>query len=310
MNATSESPPAVQTRGLTKVFRDFWHRPKVCAVQSLDLTVPAGRVFGLLGPNGSGKSTTIKMLLGLLHPTGGNATVLGRSPGDVGAKRRIGYLPEESYLYRYLSARETLDFYAQLFGLSRAERTARIPELIERVGLQDAGERAVGEYSKGMARRIGLAQALVNDPDLLVLDEPTAGLDPIGCRQVKDLIVSLAAQDKTIILSSHLLADVEDVCERIAILHNGHMRACGRVSELLREQHAVRFTLPAGDPETVARLRTMLARETGAEPRVEHPEMNLEQFFLGVVQGEADAGTAAATDGPDRETVAAGSDGK
>ncbi|NQT93022.1 MAG: ABC transporter ATP-binding protein, partial [Lentisphaerae bacterium] len=213
--------PVVEIRELTKVFRDFWRRPKVRAVDGLNLDIMPGEIFGLLGPNGSGKTTTLKILLGLLFPTSGSLLVFNHSPRDVQTKSRIGYLPEESYLYKYLTPRETLDFYGKLFNIGRRERKRRIDELLEMVDLADAAHRVVGEFSKGMARRVGLAQALINDPELVILDEPTSGLDPIGCRQVKDLMLALAQRGKTIILSSHLLADVEDVCDRIAILYKG-----------------------------------------------------------------------------------------
>jgi ABC-2 type transport system ATP-binding protein len=180
----TDNPQSAETiiavRGLTKIFKDFWGRPKARAVDGVDFEVRRGEVFGLLGPNGSGKSTTIKMLLGLLHPTKGVIEVFGRSPRDVKTKARIGYLPEESYLYRYLDSRETLDFFGNLFTLSKDERVKRSEQLLDMVGLTGARTRAVGEYSKGMQRRIGIAQALINDPDLVILDEPTAGLDPIG----------------------------------------------------------------------------------------------------------------------------------
>ena len=182
----------VSVRGLTKVFKDFWGRPKARAVDNVDFEVRRGEVFGLLGPNGSGKSTTVKMLLGLLHPTRGHIEVFGHSPRHVATKSLIGYLPEESYLYRFLDSRETLDFFGNLFDLPPAQRRRRTEELLEMVGLSAVRTRVVGEFSKGMQRRIGLAQALINDPELIILDEPTAGLDPIGCREVKDLILTLA----------------------------------------------------------------------------------------------------------------------
>src|ERR1700689_4062601 len=181
----------VSVRGLTKVFKDFWNRPKAKAVDNVDFEVRRGEVFGLLGPNGSGKSTTIKMLLGLLYPTRGHIEVFNHSPRHVATKSRIGYLPEESYLYRYLNSYETLDFFGNLFRLPSGERDKRAEQLLEMVGLSQTRTRAVGEFSKGMQRRIGLAQALGNDPDLIMLDEPTAGLDPIGCREGKDLIIAL-----------------------------------------------------------------------------------------------------------------------
>ena len=178
----------VSAVGLVKEFRDFWNRPKAKAVNDLDFEVHEGEVLGLLGPNGSGKSTTVKMLLGLLYPTGGRLTVFGKSPRDVDTKRLIGYLPEESYLSKYLTAYETLDFFGSLFNLSALERRKRAEQLLEMVGLSHAKNRPVGEFSKGMTRRIGLAQAMINDPALLILDEPTSGLDPLGCREVKDLM--------------------------------------------------------------------------------------------------------------------------
>src|SRR6202167_5330951 len=217
----------VSVRGLTKVFKDFWNRPKARAVDYVDFEVRRGEVFGLLGPNGSGKSSTVKWLLGLLNPTRGHIEVFGHSPRHVQTKSRIGYLPEESYLYRYLNSREPLDFFGSLFHLSRGERGNRAGKLLEMVGLSQVHTRSVGEFSKGMQRRIGLAQALINDPDLVILDEPTAGMDPIGCREVKDLILALARRGKTVILSSHLLSDVEDVCDRVVIYYGGRIHAVG-----------------------------------------------------------------------------------
>jgi len=279
-----ESETVLRITDLTKVFRDFWRRPKVRAVDGLNLTVQRGEIFGLLGPNGSGKSTTLKILLGLLHPSAGSVRVLGRSPRDVAVKRYIGYLPEESYLYRYLTPTETLRFYGRLFALPRRERAVRNEQLLEMAGLSEARSRPVGEFSKGMARRIGLAQALLNDPQLLILDEPTSGLDPIGCRQVKDLMRALTRRGKTILLSSHLLADVEDVCDRVAILYNGRIRAQGRVSELLEKREAVSLTLPSLPPDKMKRILALAREQLGRDPDVEHPSLSLEEFFLRVVE--------------------------
>ena len=195
----------------------------------------AARSSACSGPNGSGKSTTVKLLLGLLYPTRGHIEVFGHSPRHVQTKSRIGYLPEESYLYRYLNSRETLDFFGNLFHLPKGERNNRAEQLLEMVGLGKTQTRAVGEFSKGMQRRIGLAQALINDPDLVILDEPTAGLDPIGCREVKDLILALARRGKTVILSSHLLSDVEDVCDRVVIYYGGKIQADGHVEGIARQ---------------------------------------------------------------------------
>jgi ABC-2 type transport system ATP-binding protein len=275
----------VAVRGLTKVFKDFWGRPKARAVDGVDFEVRRGEVFGLLGPNGSGKSTTIKMLLGLLHPTKGVIEVFGRSPRDVKTKARIGYLPEESYLYRYLDSRETLDFFGNLFTLPKGERARRSEQLLDMVGLTGARTRAVGEFSKGMQRRIGLAQALINDPDLVILDEPTAGLDPIGCREVKDLIVALARRGKTVILSSHLLSDVEDVCDRVVIYYGGKIQAQGTLKELLATPDAVRITTPTLPRATMEKILEIIRRDVSDDKvRVDTPTQNLESYFLDVVE--------------------------
>lgn len=284
MSATMPAQPVLQVDQVTKVFRDFWHRPKVTAVREVSFEVRPGEVFGLLGPNGSGKSTLIKMMLGLLHPTRGQLRVLGRSPRDVKTKARVGYLPEESYLYPYLTSEETLDFYGSLFDLTRRERRTRMEQLLEMIGLQHARRRTVGEFSKGMARRIGLAQALINDPDVVILDEPTSGLDPLGCRQMKDLILTLARRGKTVLMTSHLLADVEDVCDRLVILYNGRIQASGSVRELLEERGQSRILLPAElPPETLQQVLAEVRAILGREPDVDHPRKDLEQFFLEVV---------------------------
>ena len=270
--------------GLTKTFRDFWHRNRVRAVDSIDLHIHRGEVFGLLGPNGSGKTTTIKMILGLLNPTAGRIAVFGKRPDDVATKKRIGYLPEESYLYRFLDARETLDYYGRLFGLKRQHRQWRIDTLLEMVGLEAVGSRPVGEYSAGMQRRIGLAQALINDPQLLILDEPTAGLDPIGTRQIKDLIVGLARRGKTILLCSHLLADVEDVCDRVAIMFGGKIRASGPVDELLIHQGMTTIHTSTLDDQTLSQIEKVLEAKGRHIDKVEQPRQKLEALFLKVVQ--------------------------
>ena len=290
--ANASNPVAVS--GLTKVFRDFWGRPTVRAVDGLDLTVGPGEVFGLLGPNGSGKSTTIKILLGLLRATSGEVAVLGQPPDAVAVKQRIGYLPEESYLYNYLTPRETLDFYGKLFNLGRATRRERVDQLLTMTGLTQAADRPVGAFSKGMARRVGLAQALINDPQLVILDEPTSGLDPLGCRQVKDLILSLSRLGKTVLLTSHLLADVEDVCQRLVILFNGRVRAAGGVSELLTRSDRCRLTVPTLTAGQMQQALQALRAVAGVEPEVDRPALNLEQFFLQVVADAAGGATPAA----------------
>ncbi len=290
----------IAVRGLTKVFKDFWGRPKARAVDNVDFEVRRGEVFGLLGPNGSGKSTTVKLLLGLLYPTKGHIEVLGHSPRHVTTKSRIGYLPEESYLYRYLNSHETLDFFGNLFRLPSGERDKRTEQLLDMVGLSQTRTRAVGEFSKGMQRRIGLAQALINDPDLVILDEPTAGLDPIGCREVKDLIVALARRGKTVILSSHLLSDVEDVCDRVVIYYGGRIQAMGTLKELLAKPDAVRITTPVLPRETMERVLEIIRKDINSDKvKIDNPTQNLESYFLGVVQKarQAAAETSGATSG-------------
>lgn len=297
--------PVLAVNRVTKIFHDFWRRPKVTAVKEVSFSVRRGEIFGLLGPNGSGKSTTIKMMLGLLHPTHGDIRVLGQSPRDVPVKKRIGYLPEESYLYNYLTSEETLDFYARLFNIDAAARRERIGQLLDMIGMAHARHRTVGEFSKGMARRIGLAQALINDPDFIILDEPTSGLDPIGCRQVKDLIVLLAKRGKTILLSSHLLADVEDVCDRVAILYNGEIQAQGTMNELLEESTRFRMTLPPhATREQLDQLVAQSAALTGEPAAIDHPRRDLEQFFLHVVEQARQRTTEAS--GVGRESELAG----
>lgn len=305
MTATTATTEAagevvVAVRGLVKVFKDFWGRPKARAVDNVDFEVRRGEVFGLLGPNGSGKSTTVKMLLGLLYPTKGHIEVFGKSPRHVLTKARIGYLPEESYLYRYLDSPETLDFFGHLFQLPKEERLKRTEQLLAMVGLNQVRSRTVGEFSKGMQRRIGLAQALINDPDLVILDEPTAGLDPIGCREVKDLITALARRGKTVILSSHLLADVEDVCDRVVIYYGGKIQAMGPLRDLLATPDAVRITAPALPRDTMQRVMDIIRQEAGGgEVRVDIPTQNLESYFLGVVQRarQSEQATSGATGG-------------
>ncbi len=279
------APLVIQAAGLTKVFRDFWRRARVRAVNNLDLDVAPGEVFGLLGPNGSGKSTTIKMILGLLHPSRGRVSVFNRPPDDVKIKARIGYLPEESYLYRFLNARETLDYYGTLFKLPRRDRKRRTEELLEMVGLRSAARRPVGEYSKGMARRIGLAQALINDPDLLILDEPTSGLDPIGTKLVKDIIVRLGeVYQKTILLSSHLLADVEEVCSRVTILYGGQIQEQGRIDEILSRRNHVQMVTEQLTDETLAAIRQLVQQREGKSLDVSVPRDRLESLFLRIVE--------------------------
>jgi len=291
---------AVETFSLTKIFSDWWGRDKVYAVDDLNLQIRYNEVFGLLGPNGSGKTTTLKLLLGLLHPTKGKAAVLGGDGAHPKINSRIGFLPEESYLYRYLNARETLDFYGRLFGLPPKVRKMRIEALLDMVGLKAVANRPVGTFSKGMTRRIGLAQALINDPDLLILDEPTTGLDPIGTRQIKDLILELAKRGKTILLSSHLLADVEDVCDRISILYGGKIQAEGQVRDLLLQTNKMQITTDTLSDNAVERIKQLI-KDEHADCEVTTPMEKLETFFVKTVadaqqQARPTSGAVSTTD--------------
>jgi len=283
MAATNET--VLELIELTKVFRGFWGRERVRAVDGLNLEVNQGEVFGLLGPNGSGKTTTVRMILGLLFPTRGAIRVFGKGPRNVEIKKRIGYMPEESHLYSYLNAEETLDFFARLFGLAPGERARRTEALIGMVGLGRARRRPLGEFSKGMARRIGLAQSLINDPDLLILDEPTTGLDPVGAREMKDLILTLRERGKTIFLCSHLLADVQEICDRICILYGGRRRALGTVEELLTAEETTQIRAPRLEKKVVEEVVTTIRRAVGPDGPVEvsSPTRRLEEYFLQVV---------------------------
>jgi ABC-2 type transport system ATP-binding protein len=282
--AATNADVVIETRSLTKVFRDFWGRPKVRALNALDLQIRKGEIFGLLGPNGSGKSTTIKLLLGLLFPSSGQSLVFGKDATDVAKNERIGYLPEESYLYKFLNAEETLDFYGRLFNMSPQVRKQRIEHLIQLVGIQHARRRQLREYSKGMTRRIGLAQALINDPELILLDEPTSGLDPIGTREMKDMILKLRDEGKTVLMSSHLLPDVQDVCDRIAILHQGELKELGAVSELLTVQDVTQFKAKGLSRSAEEEIRAVIARDGAELLKVEHPTLSLEELFLNIVK--------------------------
>ena len=276
----------VETRKLTKVYRDFWGRQKKTALRALNVEIRKGEIFGLLGPNGSGKTTTIKLLLGLLFPTDGEAFVFGQPAADVRKNEKIGYLPEESYLYRFLNAEETLDFYGRLFDLDPGTRRSRAAELIEKVGLKNDRKRALREYSKGMRQRIGLAQALINNPDLVILDEPTSGLDPLGARWMKNLIVELRNQGKTVIMCSHRLEDVQDVCDRIAILSEGELQSYGEIKTLLQDVN--RLEMRASNIQLTDTLRheleEVLARHGGKLDSVGHPTTTLEDYFLHIVE--------------------------
>src|SRR5262245_45123469 len=279
-------PVVVEARKLTKVYRDFWGRQKKVALNALNLHIYQGEIFGLLGPNGSGKTTTIKLLLGLLFPTEGDAFVFGQPSGDVKKNEGIGYLPEESYLYRFLNAEETLDFYGRLFDIPAGTREKRAQDLIEMVGLKADRKRPLKEYSKGMRQRIGLAQALINDPSLVILDEPTSGLDPLGARWMKDLILSLKQQRKTVIMCSHRLEDVQDTCDRLAILNDGQLQALGEVATLLQDINRVELRASGLQLTEALRrdLKEVIERHGGRIDSVGHPTTTLEDYFLHIVE--------------------------
>jgi ABC-2 type transport system ATP-binding protein len=277
---------AVETRNLTKVYRDFWGRKKKVALNALDLQIHKGEIFGLLGPNGSGKTTTIKLLLGLLFPTSGEGFVFNEPAAKVEKNERIGYLPEESYLYRFLNAEETLDFYGRLFNIPTDVRKKRAAELIDMVDLSKDKKRILREYSKGMRQRIGLAQALINDPDLVILDEPTSGLDPLGSAWMKELIRDLKKKGKTILMCSHRLDDVQDVCDRIAILYGGDLQELGAVNRLVEDQK--RLEVRATGVELTDNLKHDLAavieKHGGKLENFGHPTTTLEDLFLRIVE--------------------------
>ena len=299
----------IETRNLSKVYRDFWGRLKVRALKALDLKIHRGEIFGLLGPNGSGKSTTIKLMLGLLFPTGGRVLVFDKDATDARKNERIGYLPEESYLYKFLNAEETLDFYGRLFDMTAVQRKERIRELIDMVGLDWAKRRPLREYSKGMTRRIGLAQALINDPDLILLDEPTTGLDPLGTADMKDLILRLKDEGKTVLLCSHLLPDIQDVCDRVAILHQGELKELGRLDDLLTVRNELEFRAKNIGDSARREIEEVIKKHGGEVLSVDQATNTLADLFLSIVrESEERPGRRAETE-PSKETGAADDNG-
>ncbi len=274
----------LETRGLTKIYPGFWKNQNVAALRDLNLTVNRGEIFGLLGPNGSGKTTTIKLLLGLINATSGTAEVLGKPAGDQISRRTIGYLPEETYLYKFLNARQTLDFYARLFNQNRAERARNVDYYLDFVGLDRAvRSRRIGTYSKGQARRVGLAQALLNNPDFVILDEPTSGLDPLGTLEMKNLIKELKRAGKTVLLSSHQLADVEDVCDRICILYRGKLEVEGTIEELLEVKDVFRVEARNVPVDVQERMVAMLKEAGAGEIQPGLQRARLEDLFKKLV---------------------------
>ena len=277
---------AIRVRGVSKAFPLPFSRRAVVAVRDLDLSIAPGEVYGLLGPNGSGKSTTFKIILGLVSPTCGNAEIFGRDSTDVASRHSVGYLPESPYFYRFLTGRETLRFYGKLCGLARERLTQRCDELLGLVGLTSAADRRLATYSKGMLQRIGLAQALVNEPRVLVLDEPTAGVDPAGSREIRDLILSLKERGITVLLSSHLLEQVQEVCDRVGILAEGVLVREGRVDELLAIEHQTEVILENASAELMERIGAMAADAGARVVEQRKPQTTLERLFLEATQRE------------------------
>lgn len=274
---------------LKKVFKPNWPgRPPVQALDGLTLSVARGEIYGFLGPNGSGKTTTLKILMGLMRPTGGQAEVLGKPAGDVEARRKIGFLPEAPYFYTYLTAEEFLTFYGQLAGLSRAEIGHRVVTLLETVGMKDAGGRQLRTFSKGMLQRVGLAQALIHDPDLVILDEPMSGLDPIGRKQIRDVILGLRDLGKTVFFSSHIIPDVEMICDRVGVVLKGKLIASGRVDELVNRgrNHSVEIVCEGIDSETIPELKQAAARILQQGPRslIVLPDSSTVEPVLGIIR--------------------------
>ncbi len=278
-----KSAPAVTVRNLTKVFATPFRREKIVAVKDLSFTVEAGHVYGLIGPNGSGKSTTMKVILGLIKATKGNTAIFGRDSRNVDSRRSVGFLPENPYFYKYLTGAETLNFYGKLCGLSRKLIRERTDELLDMIDLQDARNRRLGGYSKGMLQRIGLAQALIQEPRLVVLDEPTAGVDPAGSRKIRDLIVELKEQGISVILSSHLLEQVQEVCDQVGIIFKGELVREGRLEDLISIEDQTELVIRNASPEILEQIEQLIQsdKERGAElVRSGKPKTTLERLFL------------------------------
>ena len=257
---------------------------KRAVVIDVSISIDSGQVVGLLGPNGAGKSTFIKMALGHLYPSSGTISVMGEDPKSIKAKEKMGYLPERSYMYKNLTGRETLQYFGEILKLSKSDIQERTEQLLEMAGLAHAGDRLVGTYSHGMTRRIGMAQALLNAPDLIILDEPTAGLDPVGCREVKDLIIELSRQGKTVLITSHILADIQDVCDEVTIMFGGVVQVSGKTETLLSDLHTTKLVFPEVRPEILNAVKELLKADLQVEEIDESsPTQSLEEYFLKVV---------------------------
>jgi len=257
---------AVELRGVSKTFRTGFTMKAVEALKGVSLTIQKGEIFGYLGPNGAGKTTTLKILVGIIFPSSGYVSLLSQPPGDIAVKQRIGFLPESPYFYEYLNAREFLDFYARLFGIPLGVRRERIRRLLKTVGLEKKAAEPLRKFSKGMLQRVGIAQALINDPELIILDEPMSGLDPLGRAQIREVIQRLKEEDKTVIFSSHIIPDVEAIADRVGIIVDGKISDVGNIDDLLSERvHSVEITARNIDDGLVARLasRAVVKRVVG-----------------------------------------------
>jgi len=276
--------PAIAIRNLTKVYPIPFKRERVTAVDHLSLSVEPGQVYGLLGPNGSGKSTTMKVLLGLVPATSGSAQIFGRDSTLVESHEEVGYLPENPYFYKFLTGEETLHFYGKLCGLRGAALRDRTRELLKLVGLENAADRRLGGYSKGMLQRIGLAQALVQEPRLLVLDEPTAGVDPAGSREIRDLILEFKSRGITVLLCSHLLGQVQEICDRVGILHQGKLVREGELESLISIENQTQLIFENASPDLLARFEAEAVACGARLVEKSKPHTTLERFFLEVTK--------------------------
>lgn len=280
------SQPAVSVRNLTKIFPIPFRREKLVAVRDLTLEVEAGQVYGLLGPNGSGKSTTLKIILGLVSPTSGTTEIFGMPSTEVQSREQVGFLPENPYFYKYLTGEEAIRFYGQLCRLKKDYLEQRIEDLLELVGLKDARFRRLGGYSKGMLQRIGIAQALVQEPRLVVLDEPTAGVDPAGSREIRDMIVGLKERGITVLLCSHLLAQVQEICDRVGILAKGVLVREGKLHDLISIEDQTEVILRDAKPELLGKIRALAADYAAEVIETRKPQTTLERMFLEVTEGK------------------------
>jgi ABC-2 type transport system ATP-binding protein len=277
---------AIAVSGLTKVFPVPFHRQPIVAVRDLDLRIQASEVYGLLGPNGSGKSTTLKIILGLVSPTRGHTEIFGCDSRMVESRKAVGFLPENPYFYKYLTGEETLRFFGRLCGLSGARLKKRISELLELVGLTNARDRRLGTYSKGMLQRVGLAQALINEPKLILLDEPTAGVDPAGSSEIRNLIVDLKRSGITVLLSSHLLAQVQEICDRVAILANGVLVREGQLEELIAIENQTEFVVADASSHLVKEIESLIGQSNAQLIERRRSTTTLERLFLDATKND------------------------